>query len=77
LNGKTVLYASSSHIRDTLNYDFAQEKIFNYKGLNQQPRRRAVGVCCSGKVLDSGFNNQDYAPEGRGIKPFANNKGKL
>ncbi|MDR3276262.1 MAG: hypothetical protein LBT11_03455 [Treponema sp.] len=39
-------------------------------------------VCCSGKVLDSGVNTQDYAlklprvSEFLGIKPFANNKVK-
>ncbi|GHU80910.1 hypothetical protein FACS1894145_7740 [Bacteroidia bacterium] len=33
LNGKTVFYASADSIRATLDYDFLQEKSFNYKGL--------------------------------------------
>jgi hypothetical protein len=38
------------------------------------------GVCCLGKVLDSGVDTQDYAPRlpcasrFLGIKPFANNQ---
>ena len=34
LNGETVYYASAQSIRDTLDYDFAQEKKFSYKGLS-------------------------------------------
>ncbi len=33
LNGETVYYASADSIRATLNYDFEQEKQFNYRGL--------------------------------------------
>ena len=33
LNGETVLYASADSIRDTLDYDFGQEKQFSYEGL--------------------------------------------
>jgi len=36
LNGKTVLYASADNINETLEYDFRQEKNFNYKGLSKQ-----------------------------------------
>jgi len=36
LNGKTVLYASADTISATLDYDFLQEKNFNYKGLSKQ-----------------------------------------
>jgi Fic family protein len=36
LDGETVLYAGSDNIRATLEYDFEQEKRFNYKGLTQQ-----------------------------------------
>ncbi len=36
LNGETVLYASADTLKETLEYDFEQEKNFNYKGLNQQ-----------------------------------------
>ncbi len=36
LNGETVLYASAESLKATLEYDFEQEKIFNYKGLNKQ-----------------------------------------
>jgi len=34
LNGETVYYASAQSIRETLEYDFAQEKKFSYKGLS-------------------------------------------
>lgn len=33
LEGQTVLYASADSIRDTLDYDFSQEKSFKYQGL--------------------------------------------
>ena len=34
LNGETVYYASADSIQATLNYDFEQEKQFNYRGLS-------------------------------------------
>ena len=34
LDGATVLYGSASQLRATLEYDFAQEKGFSYKGLS-------------------------------------------
>ena len=34
LNGETVLYASWDSIRETLDYDFDQEKKFSYEGLS-------------------------------------------
>jgi len=34
LNGKTVYYASAESVRETLEYDFAQERTFDYKGLS-------------------------------------------
>lgn len=34
LKGETVLYASADSIRETLDYDFVQEKNFSYKDLN-------------------------------------------
>ncbi len=36
LDGETVLYGSAEGLRDTLEYDFEQEKKFRYKGLSQQ-----------------------------------------
>ncbi|MDL2256638.1 winged helix-turn-helix transcriptional regulator [Bacteroidales bacterium OttesenSCG-928-I14] len=36
LNGKTVYYASADTISATLDYDFQQEKKFNYKGLSKR-----------------------------------------
>ncbi len=36
LNGETVLYASADSLRATLEYDFEQERKFNYKGLSEQ-----------------------------------------
>ncbi len=34
LNGETVLYATAGSLKETLEYDFEQEKKFNYKGLS-------------------------------------------
>lgn len=34
LDGATVTYGSASELRATLEYDFSQEKAFNYKGLS-------------------------------------------
>jgi fido (protein-threonine AMPylation protein)/ribosomal protein S25 len=36
LDGKTVYYASADSIRATLDYDFQQEKLFDYRGLTKQ-----------------------------------------
>ena len=36
LNGETVLYASAESLKATLEYDFHQEKAFNYSSLSQQ-----------------------------------------
>lgn len=36
LNGETVLYASADSLRETLEYDFEQERKFSYKGLSEQ-----------------------------------------
>jgi fido (protein-threonine AMPylation protein)/DNA-binding transcriptional ArsR family regulator len=36
LNGETVLYGSAESLKATLEYDFEQEKQFNYKGLSSQ-----------------------------------------
>ena len=36
LNGETVLYASAESLKATLEYDFQQEKIFNYSALSEQ-----------------------------------------
>lgn len=36
LNGETVLYAGADNIKAILEYDFEQEKKFNYKGLSKQ-----------------------------------------
>ena len=36
LDGDTVLYAGADNLRATLEYDFEQEKKFNYEGLSQQ-----------------------------------------
>ncbi len=35
LNGETVLYASADSLKDTLDYDFEQERKFSYKGLSE------------------------------------------
>lgn len=36
LNGESVLYASAESLKETIEYDFEQEKNFSYKGLNEQ-----------------------------------------
>lgn len=36
LNGEKVLYASAVSLKETLEYDFEQEKKFSFKGLSQQ-----------------------------------------
>lgn len=36
LNGATVLYAGADNLKATLEYDFEQERKFDYKGLNTQ-----------------------------------------
>lgn len=35
LDGETVMYGNATDLRQTLEYDFEQEKKFSYKGLNQ------------------------------------------
>jgi len=42
LNGNTVVYAPYDSIRDTLEYDFAQEKAFSYDGLTLEEAVRHV-----------------------------------
>lgn len=42
LNGETVVYAPYESIRDTLDYDFAQEKAFSYAGLTLEESVRHV-----------------------------------
>lgn len=36
LNGETVLYASAESLKETLAYDFEQERKFSYQGLTEQ-----------------------------------------
>jgi fido (protein-threonine AMPylation protein) len=36
LNGETVLYASADSLKETLEYDFEQERKFSYKSLSEQ-----------------------------------------
>lgn len=42
LNGETVFYSSCVSIRETLDYDFAQEKAFSYEGLSAQTAIRHI-----------------------------------
>ena len=48
LKGATVLYASAGSIRETLDYDFSQEKIFDYKGLNIDEAIKHIAQFASG-----------------------------
>ena len=43
LDGETVLYGSAESLKSTLEYDFSQEKKFNYKGLSQQETIEHIG----------------------------------
>lgn len=48
LGGDTVYYASADSIRATLEYDFAQEKKFSYKGLSQREITEHIAKFTSG-----------------------------
>jgi fido (protein-threonine AMPylation protein) len=48
LNGETVYYASAQSIRETLDYDFAQEKAFRYKGLSMAATVEHIAKFVSG-----------------------------
>ena len=48
LNGETVYYVSAQSIRDTLDYDFLQEKNYDYKGLSLAEIARHVATFISG-----------------------------
>ncbi len=48
LNGETVLYASADSIRDTLDYDFGQEKQFSYEGLSAGDAVKHISKFTSG-----------------------------
>ncbi|MDR2898399.1 MAG: Fic family protein [Spirochaetaceae bacterium] len=48
LDGETVLYSSSSLIKETLEYDFREEKNFKYKGLTRQEQVEHIAEFISG-----------------------------
>jgi len=48
LKGDTVMYASNDSIRDTLDYDFLQEKNFSYEGLSIEESVRHIAKFTSG-----------------------------
>ncbi len=48
LKGETVFYASAGSIKDTLDYDFAQEKAFSYKGLSLSQTAEHIAKFASG-----------------------------
>jgi fido (protein-threonine AMPylation protein) len=48
LNGDSVSYSSANSIKDTLDYDFKQEKSFNFKGLSKQERVEHIMKFMSG-----------------------------
>lgn len=48
LKGNTVLYAAYDSIRDTLDYDFLQEKDFSYEGLSIEKSIRHIAKFTSG-----------------------------
>lgn len=48
LNGDTVIYSSYDSIRDTLDYDFAQEKLFSYEKVSISEAVRHIVKFASG-----------------------------
>ncbi|MDR2911713.1 MAG: Fic family protein [Alistipes sp.] len=48
LGGETVFYSSAPLIRETLEYDFREEKNFSYKGLSQQEQVEHITKFISG-----------------------------
>ena len=48
LNGDTVTYSAFESIKDTLDYDFAQEKQFSYEGLSVEEAIKHISVFTSG-----------------------------
>jgi len=48
LDGATVYYTSAHSIKETLDYDFSQEKEFSYKGLNDSEIVRHIAKFISG-----------------------------
>lgn len=48
LKGETVFYASAGSIRDTLNFDFSQEKSFNYQNIGLEEAVRHITTFVSG-----------------------------
>ena len=48
LNGESVFYASANDIQATLDYDFLQEKNFNYKGLSKDDTVEHIAKFISG-----------------------------
>lgn len=47
LNGATVFYGSATELRDTLDYDFSQEKQFSYKNLSMDEMIHHLAVFVS------------------------------
>lgn len=48
LNGNTVVYGRADSIMETLDYDFGQEKKFNYKGLSKREKVEQLAKFTSG-----------------------------
>jgi fido (protein-threonine AMPylation protein) len=48
LDGATVYYASANVIRETLDYEFSQEKAFSYKGLSKKAMSEHIAKFVSG-----------------------------
>jgi fido (protein-threonine AMPylation protein) len=48
LNGETVTYSSYDSIKDTLDYDFGQEKKFSYEGLSAEEAIKHIAGFASG-----------------------------
>ena len=57
LNGETVIYADFNSIKDTLDYDFATEKQFSYKGLSVEA---SVKYLAKFDLADSSLRRGQY-----------------
>ena len=53
LDGASVLYGSASELRETLEYDFTQEKMYSYKGLSIEEMIHHLASFCGKSVADT------------------------
>ena len=64
LDGATVMYGSASELRDTLEYDFSQEKNFSYKGLSMDEIIHRSGSIHFTAMANPYFRGRQYENNG-------------